>query len=189
MGGLTVPNRDSHLSHPLPCQQFLRDTHLSTPPLPLSPTPLLTAAGLHSLPRGTPTCPPSSLSPAHCCRAALSSESIKRLELEASQGRSRCLHLEGAVRVKVRGGGSQPRPHRKPPCLICLTLPAASLPRRVLPPFPRPAPLSARRTARRFTFSRLPPSTHSHHLPTFRSVKRTAWPVSLRGQGQPRLRG
>ena len=42
------------------------------------------------------------------CRAAQSSESIKRLELDASQGRSRCLHLEGAVRVKVRGGGSQP---------------------------------------------------------------------------------
>ena len=139
MGGLTVPNRDSHLSHPLPCQQFLRDTHLSTPPLPLSPTPLLTAAGLHSLPRGTPTCPPSSLSPAHCCRAALSSESIKRLELEASQGRSRCLHLEGAVRVKVRGGVLNPAPTVSHPVSSASLYPP--------PPFhvvysrPSPAPL------------------------------------------------
>ena len=35
-------------------------------------------------------------------RSSQASETIKRLELEASQGRSKCLHLEGAIRVKER---------------------------------------------------------------------------------------
>ena len=40
--------------------------------------------------------------PLVAARSSQASETIKRLELEASQGRSKCLHLEGAIRVKER---------------------------------------------------------------------------------------